>query len=97
MAKAPVSVDELVALVKTAIRNGTTHALPDLVGEWAHEAVKEVVRLHNELQAATETERKRCADIARKHAENVDEWCREPPGDGWDIADEIEKGVTDGC
>ena len=86
MSKTPVSADELIELVRLAIRNGTTHALPDLVGQWAHGAVEEVARLRAELQAATETERKRCADIARKRAERNRD-C--PPkcrcGDGYHI------------
>ena len=98
MGKVPVSADELVELVKLAIRNGTTHALPDLVGEWAHEAEKTVIRLRNELHTVAEIERKRCAAIARKRAERNRD-C--PPecrcGDGYHIADEIEKGVPDEC
>lgn len=96
MGKVPVSADELVELVKLAIRNGTTHALPDLVGEWAHEAEKTVIRLRNELHTVAEIERKRCAAIARRMAnKNL-----ATPGirwgsTGWDVADEIEKGNAD--
>lgn len=58
----------------------------------------EVERLRQEVKTATETERKRCAAIARKRAERNRD-C--PPecrcGDGYHIADEIEKGVPDEC
>lgn len=56
----------------------------------------EVEQLREEVKTATETERKRCADIARRMAnKNL-----ATPGirwgsTGWDVADEIEKGNAD--
>jgi len=53
----------------------------------------EVERLREEVKTATETERKRCAAIARRMANGNFTMVAVPCGStGWDIADEIEKG-----